>query len=58
VYFIKKEYDGAVADFSEAIKLDPRTANGYVSRGLAYRAKGDYDRAIADQSEALRLNPG
>ncbi|WP_448887351.1 tetratricopeptide repeat protein, partial [Enterobacter hormaechei] len=48
--------DRAVADFSEAVRIDPRNSNSYTNRGDAYNGKGDYDRAIADYSEAIRLN--
>ena len=35
-YSDKKDYDRAIADYSEAIKLDPRLATAYNLRGLAY----------------------
>ncbi len=49
--------DRAIADYTEALRLDASYALAYNSRGIAYGAKGDHDRAIADQSEALRLDP-
>jgi tetratricopeptide (TPR) repeat protein len=57
-YDRKGDYDRAIADFTEAIRLDPNFALAYRSRGAAYHAKGDYDRAVADSTEAIRLNPG
>ena len=41
----------------QAIRLDPKLANAYNNRSLAYNNKGDYDRAIADLDEAIRLDP-
>src|SRR5438128_2558409 len=53
----KKEYDKAIADFSEAIRILPDNATGYLTRGGAYHSKKEYDKAIADFSEAIRLDP-
>ena len=47
----------AIADFSEAIRLNPKDAVAYNNRGVAYYAKSDLDRAIADFNEAIRLDP-
>ena len=44
----KKEYDKAIADFNEAIRLDPKDADAYTNRGYAWYAKKEYDKAIAD----------
>jgi tetratricopeptide (TPR) repeat protein len=49
--------DRAIADYSEAIRLDPKYVNAYYARAFVYHAKGDYDRAITDFNEALRLDP-
>jgi tetratricopeptide (TPR) repeat protein len=57
VYQTKGELDRAIADYDEAIRLDPISAKAYSSRGTAYQTKGDRDRAITDYSEAIRLNP-
>jgi tetratricopeptide (TPR) repeat protein len=47
-------YDRAIADFNEAIRLQPK-ASYFMNRGNAFNLKGDPDRAIADYDEALRL---
>ena len=51
------DYDLAIAEFSETIRLKPDFVDAYSNRGLAYHSKGDYDKAIADYSEAIRLKP-
>ena len=50
-------YGRAIADFTEAIRLDGNNAVAYSNRGEAYLQKGDVDNAIADFNQAIRLNP-
>src|SRR5215470_13293156 len=38
----KHDYDRALADYSEVIRLDPRFAMAYFNRGNAWSSKGDY----------------
>jgi tetratricopeptide (TPR) repeat protein len=56
-YLEERDCDAAIAAFTGAIRLDPKYADVYNSRGIACRHKGQYDRAIADYSEAIRLDP-
>jgi tetratricopeptide (TPR) repeat protein len=56
-YFNRRDYDRAIKEFDEAIRLDLNYANAFYNRGSAYQSKGDYDRAINDYDEAIRLNP-
>ena len=51
------DYDRAVAEFSEAIRLKPDNARAYYNRGQAYRHRGDYGKALTDYGEAIRLKP-
>jgi len=53
----KDEEDRAIADFDQAIRINPNYTSAYNNRGLAWRAKGDYDRSIADFNQALQLDP-
>ena len=51
----KGDDDRAIADYSEAIGLDPKYAIAYNNRGRSWLCKKrDYDRAIADFGEAIR----
>ena len=50
-------YNKAIADYSQAIRLDPNLAPAYRDRGVAYSYSGDYDNALVDFNQALRLNP-
>ena len=47
----------AIADFTEAIRLDPKSASAFNRRGLAYRRWGDLARAIDDYTQAITINP-
>ena len=51
------DYDLAIEDFTEAIKLDPNNVTAYKFRGLSYFYKKDYDRAIAEYNQAIKLDP-
>ena len=53
----KGENDKAIADHTEALRLDPKFATAYIGRGYAWQAKGENDKAIADYTDALRLDP-
>ena len=54
---ITDKVDDAVADYDEAIRLQPDSAAAYYNRGLAKDALKRYDDAIADYDEAIRLQP-
>ena len=53
----KREYDEAIADLTEAIRLDPNFSTYFSNRGRAFNAKKEFDRAIVDLNESIRLNP-
>jgi tetratricopeptide (TPR) repeat protein len=54
-YRLKGDYDRAIADYAQAIKLNGKFAAAFNNRGVAYDKKGDYDRAIADFDQAIKL---
>jgi tetratricopeptide (TPR) repeat protein len=53
----KGDYQTAIADYSEAIRLKPNFAEALVNRGLNYDELRQHDKAIADFSEVSRLKP-
>jgi lipoprotein NlpI len=53
----KGDFDGAIADYSRALELDPKFAAAYRRRGIAKQANSDFDGAIADYNRALELDP-
>lgn len=53
----KKDLAGAVANYTQAIKLNPKSADAYYNRGLAYYDDENYPDAIYDYTQSIRLNP-
>jgi tetratricopeptide (TPR) repeat protein len=53
----RKDYDRAIAEFTEAIRHNPRYAAAHYNRGFACLVQKDYDRAIADFDQVIALNP-
>ena len=47
----------AIEEYTEAILLDPDSADAYFLRGWAHVAKGGHDLAIRDYSQAIRKKP-
>lgn len=45
----------AIADYTQAIKLDPKNAENYFRRGNAYSLQKKYDLAIADYDQTIKL---
>jgi tetratricopeptide (TPR) repeat protein len=57
VYQSKRDYDRAIADYTEAIRLSSRFYQAYFLRAYIYSEKNDFDRAIADYTEVIRIDP-
>jgi tetratricopeptide (TPR) repeat protein len=54
-YFAKGQYERAIQDYDEAIRLRPNYAKAFNNRGNAYRKLGQNERAIEDYDEAIHL---
>ena len=55
LYFKSMEYEKAVADLTEAVKLAPKIAWHYEKRALAYEALGEKIEALADNEKAEEI---
>lgn len=55
--FSKAEYDKAVKQFKELLKLHPNNVSVHYNLGNTYYKNGDYNRARASYHAALMLNP-
>ena len=57
VYDGRGQYDAAVRDYDEAIRLHPDYAEAYNNRGAAYEAMGRIDMAAKDYDKAIEVQP-
>jgi Tfp pilus assembly protein PilF len=53
----KEDYDVALADFAEAIKIDKKYSDAYFNRCSIFNFKETYDSAITECSQAIKLGP-
>jgi tetratricopeptide (TPR) repeat protein len=56
-YTAKKDYDRAIADYNQAIQLNPNNAAALYWRGKAKQLKGDITDGDADIATARKINP-
>ena len=56
-YYADREYDNAIAQYSNAIKLDEKRVAAYLKRAAAYEEKQEYDDAIANLNQVIGLDP-
>ena len=56
-YFAESFFDAAMADFSEAIKVDGKNAKAYCYRGIVYKMRKEYGKALDDLNTSVSLKP-
>lgn len=54
-YLSKGEYQKALADFNQALEINPKYSRAYYNRGIVYYDNENYDKAIEDYSKAIEL---
>jgi tetratricopeptide (TPR) repeat protein len=55
--FNKKDYKGAIDDWTQAININPNYAGAYNNRGITRSELGDNQSAIDDFTQAININP-
>ncbi|HEY9808625.1 MAG TPA: tetratricopeptide repeat protein [Halomicronema sp.] len=53
----RQDFQGAITDFNESLKIEPNNAETYYFRGLAFDLLEENDKAIEDYSSAIRISP-
>jgi Flp pilus assembly protein TadD len=54
-YGLRGDFDKAIADCTEAIRLDPKNTQAYQNRGVAYGKKGEKAKAEEDFAQTKKL---
>jgi Flp pilus assembly protein TadD len=57
VTLLQGEFQSAIKDETEAIRLDPKLARAYYFRGAAFAGLGDSQNAHTDIATAVHLDP-
>ena len=57
IWSCKGDYEKAITDYSEAVRLNAANPDIYANRAYAYYQIGDYRRSVADYSEVIRRKP-
>ncbi len=52
-----KDYNGAIAVYQQAAKLDPKNARIYAGIGYLYTQQGNFPSALAAYRRAIAINP-
>ncbi|HXE86825.1 MAG TPA: tetratricopeptide repeat protein, partial [Hyphomicrobiaceae bacterium] len=55
VWHKKGSHERAIADFTQAIKIDASLVDAYINRSIALRDKGDHTASAADLELANRI---
>ncbi|WP_088240111.1 tetratricopeptide repeat protein [Calothrix rhizosoleniae] len=51
------DYQGAIADYTQAIQINSQDAHAYYNRGHIHYDLGNYESAIADYTQVINIHP-
>ncbi|MCE1245048.1 MAG: tetratricopeptide repeat protein, partial [Firmicutes bacterium] len=57
VYFSSGEFELAIADLTQVIRINPKSADAYINRAACFTMIKQYDKAIEDNKSAIGLDP-
>ncbi len=55
--YVIDDYEGAIADFTKAIEINPNYAKAYFDRGNSKLSLNDYSGAVEDYEKAVEIEP-
>src|SRR5262249_30001827 len=56
-YSQSREYEKAIAEYDQALVLDPANPNAYNQKGYAYLRSGRYQEAVDTLKRSLEIDP-
>ncbi|MDH8324173.1 tetratricopeptide repeat protein, partial [Klebsiella pneumoniae] len=56
-YALKQERERAIADYDQAISLQPLFSDAYVNRAVLHLMLRNFKAALSDLDTAIRINP-
>src|SRR5947208_1429582 len=56
-YNSKRQFAEAIADHTEAIRINPELSYPFAARGYSYLERGELEKALVDLTESIRLDP-
>jgi tetratricopeptide (TPR) repeat protein len=57
LYQYQDQKKQAIANYNQAIELDPKAVVAHNNRAIVYHQQGDYQQALADYGQAIELDP-
>ncbi len=56
-HFANKDYDKAIVDYTETVRISPMHHRAFTNRGDIYKERGEFQKALEDYNSALKVNP-